>query len=265
VFEVHQGAQQETSPRVVLPSDRTGIHTIVIDPGHGGAESGAVSPGGTLEKDLTLALARSLESRLESRLPVRVILTRSQDTDLSLEERTAIANQNKADLFISLHLNSSLGESAYGAETYFLSLEASDEAAAAAARAENAFAGGEPPPSDEGDPLYDLQLMLWDLAQTNHLAESQAFAKLVQQELNTALGLRDRGVKQAPFVVLNGAAMPAVLVEFGFLSNPDEEKKLRDAGHRSELVEAMVRAVSRYRALHTPAAPEPLAEPEVGQ
>ena len=264
VFDIHRGASQEEAPRLVLPSDRPGVHTIVIDPGHGGAESGAVSARGTQEKDLTLALARSLKRRLESRLAVRVILTRSQDSELELEERTAIANQNKADLFISLHLNSSLGAEAYGAETYFLSLEASDEAAASAAEAENQYSGVESAPAAEGDPLYDLQLMLWDLAQSKHLAQSQNFAKLVQEELNTALGLRDRGVKQAPFKVLNGAAMPAVLVEFGFLSNPDEEKKLNDANHRGELVEAVVRAVGRYRARFQPQEPA-ATDDEVGR
>ncbi len=264
VFDIHRGAPQDDTPQLVLPSDRPGVHTIVIDPGHGGSESGAVSAEGTQEKDLTLALARSLKRRLEGRLPVRVILTRNQDSELSLEERTAVTNQNKADLFISLHLNSSMGNSAYGAETYFLSIEASDEGAAAAAEAENRSSGADLVTRADGDPLYDLQLMLWDLAQSNYLAESQNFAKLVQEELNTALGLRDRGVKQAPFKVLNGAAMPAVLVEFGFLSNPAEEEKLNDASHRDDLVEAMVRAVGRYRARFQPQEPEPTGD-EVGR
>lgn len=264
VFDIHRGAPQDDTPQLALPSDRPGVHTIVIDPGHGGSESGAVSPRGTQEKNLTLALARSLKSRLESRLPVRVILTRRSDSELSLEERTAIANQNKADLFISLHLNSSMGNSAYGAETYFLSVEASDEAAAAAAEAENGFSGVGTVASPDGDPLYDLQLMLWDLAQSNYLAQSQDFAKLVQEELNTALGLHDRGVKQAPFKVLNGAAMPAVLVEFGFLSNPAEEEKLNDASHRAELVAAMVRAIGRYRTRLQPQEVES-TDDEVGQ
>lgn len=225
------------------PRERPGVNTIVIDPGHGGGETGAVGPDGELEKTLTLQLARQLQSRLRQSLPVRVVLTRDEDALLPLDTRPAIANQNKADLFISIHLNSSLGSTAHGAETYFLSSEASDARAAAAAEAEN-----RPAAAGDEDPLYDLQLILWDLAQSHHLAESQRVANLIQQELNSTLGLRDRGVKQAPFRVLMGAAMPAVLVELGFLSNPSEAEKLEDPAYRTDLVEALVRAIERYRA-----------------
>jgi N-acetylmuramoyl-L-alanine amidase len=196
-----------------------------------------------MEKDLTLSIARSLARRLEQRLPVRVVMTRDDDSNLSLENRTAIANQNKADLFVSLHVNSSYGASAHGAETYILSDEASDSLAADAAAAENRSG------SDGGDPLYDLQLILWDLSQSHYLAESLRFATLVQEELNSALELRDRGVKQAPFRVLMGASMPAALVELGFLSNPAEERRLQEPGYQSQLVEALVRAFTRYKAL----------------
>ncbi len=249
--------EDEAVAAVEPPRDREGLHTIVIDPGHGGVETGAIGPNGVQEKDLTLELARLLQARLRQSLPVRVVLTRDEDVTLPHDTRPAIANQNKADLFVSIHLNSSLGATAHGAETYFLSSEASDARAAAAAEAENrtAAAGG-----DE-DPLYDLQLILWDLAQSHHLAESQRVATLIQQELNTTLGLRDRGVKQAPFRVLMGAAMPAVLVELGFLSNPSEAAKLEDPAYRADLVEALVRAVAEYRARLDPAAPDEDAEP----
>ena len=170
---------------------------------------------------------------------MRVVLTRNEDAELPLDTRVAVANQQKADLFISLHLNSSPGRGAQGAETYFLNLVASDERAAQAAQAEN----------DSGDPLTDLQLILWDLAQSHHMAESQRFAGLIQEELNEALELRNRGVKQAPFRVLMGAAMPAVLVELGFLSNPQEEERLLDPLYRSRLADALVDAVSRYKAV----------------
>lgn len=233
----------EEPVEVAPPRERQGLHTIVIDPGHGGAESGAVGPGGELEKNLTLELSRLLQARLRQSLPVRVVLTRDEDATLPHDTRPAIANQNKADLFISIHLNSSLGPTAHGAETYFLSNEASDARAAAAAEAENRVAGA----GGDGDPLYDLQLILWDLAQSHHLGQSQRVATLIQQELNSTLGLRDRGVKQAPFRVLMGAAMPAVLVELGFLSNPSEAAKLEDPAYRSELVDALVRAIGRYR------------------
>jgi N-acetylmuramoyl-L-alanine amidase len=256
VFDVRQGGVAAAEPPPLAPpSPRSGVRTIVIDPGHGGTETGAVGKSGAVEKDLTLLLAQSLKRRLEQRLPVRVVLTRNEDANLPLQTRTAIANQNKADLFISLHLNSSKGAQPHGAETYFLSLKASDQYAAASAERENqaaaeaAAAGSESAAAGgEGDPLFDLQLILWDLAQSRYLAESQQLAKLIQEELNTTLGLKDRGVKQAPFTVLMGAAMPAVLVELGFLSNPEEDASLQEPTHRAELVEAIVRAVSRFRA-----------------
>ncbi|MEE8525169.1 MAG: N-acetylmuramoyl-L-alanine amidase [Thermoanaerobaculia bacterium] len=225
------------------PSARSpeGIRTIVLDPGHGGEETGAVGSSGTQEADLTLRVGRALKRELERRLPVKVLLTRTHDVQVPHDNRTAIANHNKADLFISLHFNSTFGPWAHGAETYFLSREASDELAAEAAAAENRSIG------DDSRPDLDLQLILWDLAQSFHLAESQRFANLVQEELNLSLGLRDRGVKQAPFRVLMGAKMPAVLVELGFLSNPEEEAKLRSPAYVKKLVDSLVRAVIRFK------------------
>ena len=262
VFDVHRGQTVAETPAVEpleRPEPPEGIRLIVLDPGHGGGETGAIGPSGVAEKDLTLALARTLKARLEAAMPVRVVLTRDEDASLPHETRTAIANQNKADLFISIHLNSAFGPTAHGAETYFLSAAASDERAARSAAAENrpggaagAAAAGTPsatagsaPTGD--DPLYDLQLMLWDLAQNHFLTQSQRLATMIQGELNSTLGLRDRGVKQAPFLVLMGAAMPAVLVEVGFLSNPAEERQLQSAEYRGELAAALVRAISRYR------------------
>jgi N-acetylmuramoyl-L-alanine amidase len=256
VFDVHRksAAPVPAAPGAAAVDLRSSTRTIVIDPGHGGTETGAIGPGGVEEKDLTLALARDLEARLSRRLQVRVVLTRTDDSKLPLDSRTAIANQNKADLFISLHLNSSLGAGAHGAETYFLSSQATDTRAESAAATENLGGPGSTPPAaaDSGQETQDLQMILWDLAQSHHLAESQRFATLVQGELNQALELKDRGVKQAPFRVLMGAAMPAVLVELGFISNPEEETKLQSPAYRAELVEALVRAISRY--LETPQA-----------
>ena len=249
VFDLHNGAAnsdrtQPSAPR--LPPrvrDLPGIRTIVLDPGHGGENTGAISPDGLAEKDVTLPIAISLKTALERSMPVRVILTRYRDDELELDARSAIANQNKADLFISLHVNSSYGRSAHGAETFFLSLQASDEIAAEIAAIEN-----EASSSSHENPLDDLDLILWDLAQSHHLSESQRFAGFIQEELNGALGLTDRGVKQAPFRVLRGAAMPAVLVELGFLSNPSEELELQDPVYRTQLVDALVRATRRYKA-----------------
>ncbi len=240
VFDVYRATSSVSS--VAPPSSRrgVGIRAIVVDPGHGGGDTGAIGPSGSAEKDLTLILARTLQRQLRRRIPVKVVLTRDEDVELPPDTRAALANQQKADLFISLHLNSVLEADAHGAETYFSSLEASDEQAARAAAVENR--------SGDGDPRYDLQLILWDLAQSHHLAESQRLASLIQEELNLALGLTNRGVKQAPFRVLLGAAMPAVLVELGFLSNPNEETKLQDPEYREQLVDSVVRAVMRYRA-----------------
>ncbi len=252
VFDVHQPGQATgpvgTGPAVGL--DRPGIRTIVIDPGHGGTETGAIGPSGVQEKELTLLLARALASQLAERLGVRTELTRTNDSVVSFDARTALANQNKAELFISIHLNSSLGTGAHGAETYFLANRATDPRAADSANVENSASAGSGLAGD-ADPaaLEDLQLMLWDLAQSRYLEQSQRLANMIQGELNQALDLRDRGVKQAPFRVLVGAAMPAVLVELGFISNPDEEKKLQDAGYRAQLVDALVRAVGHYKEL----------------
>jgi len=257
VFDVHRTSAVDVpaSPNAA-PERLAGIHTIVIDPGHGGVEVGAIGPSGIQEKELTLQLARELEAKLSQRLGVRVVLTRTEDALVPLDMRPAIANQNKADLFISIHLNSSLGSGAYGTETYFLSPQATDTRASTSAAAENreaaatSDAAGNPAnPANPADDTQDLQLILWDLAQTHHLSESQRFANMIQGELNEMLKLKDRGVKQAPFRVLMGATMPAVLVELGFISNPDEEKKLKDAAYREQLVDALSRAVAHYKAL----------------
>ncbi|HVT57980.1 MAG TPA: N-acetylmuramoyl-L-alanine amidase [Thermoanaerobaculia bacterium] len=261
VFDVHRrsAAPVPIAPGAAAAELRGGTtRTIVLDPGHGGSETGAIGPGGVAEKELTLVLARDLETRLLQRLPVKVVLTRNDDTKLPLDSRTAVANQNKADLFVSLHLNSSLGSGAHGAETYFLSSQPTDTRAESAAAAENAGTAAPTTPG-VGQENQDLQMILWDLAQTHHLAESQRFAGLVQAELNQALDLRDRGVKQAPFRVLMGAAMPAVLVELGFLSNPDEESKLQKPAYRADLVDALVRAIARY--LEAPSRLKPEAPP----
>jgi N-acetylmuramoyl-L-alanine amidase len=257
VFDIHQpsAVTSPTAPSYSPVDLPPGIRTLVIDPGHGGTETGAIGTSGGYEKDLTLLLAQALAARIQQRLPVRVVLTRNEDVNLAFDTRTAIANQNKADLFISIHLNSSLGAGATGAETYFLSSRPTDQRAALSAETENLTAPGlGTEPRDEVQD--DLQLMLWDLAQAHHLSESQRFAALVQGELNAALQLKDRGVKQAPFRVLMGAAMPAVLVELGFLSNPEEEKKLQDPAYRAELADALVRAIVRYKeTVEAPATP----------
>ena len=246
--------------------DPPGVRTIVIDPGHGGKEVGAVGGGGLMEKDLTLAICRKLASQIEKRLKARVILTRGGDQLVSLDERTALANQYKADLFLSVHLNASLIKGARGSETYFLSLEASDELARKAAERENSSGAADPAPSS------DLRMILWDLAQQEYLKESSRLAVLVQEEMNRATGVQSRGVKQAPFKVLVGATMPAALVEVGFISNPDEEGKLKSEAFQNTVATALTDAVARYKheyevriGVARPAASPSAPAPAVGQ
>lgn len=225
--------------------DRT---IVVIDPGHGGIENGAVGPDGLREKDVTLDLASRLKKVLQ-RLPgVSVVLTRDDDRQLSLDERTAIANHNRAHLFLSIHVNSSRRKDARGAETYYLSAKATDNEARTLAALENQAYDADHPlgPPPEGKEGEALELILWDLAQNQYLAESSRLAEGVQHELNELAGTRDRGVRQAPFRVLMGATMPAILVEVGFISNRDEEELLRSSAYRDRLVEAIARAVEEF-------------------
>jgi len=240
VDPAQESRRTENASPFPTPAASTGLRAIIIDPGHGGAETGAAA-NGVVESQLTLQVARLLKSRLEQKLPLRVVLTRSDDSEVPLPQRVAIANQNKGDLFISLHFNSYKGSRAHGAETYFLSRQASDQLAERLADAENS-AGA---PTDA--PGEGLELILWDLAQSHHLAESQRFATLVQQELNTTLGLPDRGVRQAPFRVLVGTNMPAVLVELGFISNAEEAARLEDPIYLDELASSLMRAIVRFR------------------
>ncbi|MEO8215702.1 MAG: N-acetylmuramoyl-L-alanine amidase [Acidobacteriota bacterium] len=246
-FRIVLDLRQAAAPVPVLPQttitprrrNAPGIHTIVIDPGHGGKEVGAVGPGGLFEKDVTLAICRKLAARLESTLHTRVVLTRESDEVVPLDQRTALANQYQADLFLSVHLNSSVIKGAKGSETYFLSADASDELARHAADRENSGQGR------QGN--SELNLILWDLAQQSYLNESSRLAQVVQEEMNQATGVLSRGVKQAPFKVLVGATMPAALVEVGFISNPDEEKKLTDGAFQDTLVAALTKGIARYK------------------
>lgn len=228
----------------VDPQGLRGMHRIVLDPGHGGAENGAVGPAGVVEKELTLDVARRVAALLRAE-GFEVTLTREGDDDVPLDTRAGIANNRKADLFVSLHANAARQAGARGAETYFLSQEATDDAARTTAALENDAAGVA---AIEVASDGDLPLILWDLAQSQYLRESSRLAETIQAHLNAALGLKDRGVRQAPFRVLVGATCPAVLVELGFLSNPDEERLLAAPEHRRRLAEALTAAIREFRA-----------------
>jgi N-acetylmuramoyl-L-alanine amidase len=236
-------------PAPVLGPEAPSIHTVVIDPGHGGDVDvegvrgpGARGPGGSFEKHITLNVARLLKSALEARLGVRALLTREDDRTVYLDERAAFANNNKADLFISLHLNASVSQKPSGAEVFFLSLDGYSPEARRVAQMEGAVL----PTATGGD--RTIEMMLWEMAQLQHLEQSAVVAGLVEQTLRTRVKMSPRAIQQAPFRVLVGANMPAVLVELGFISNPEEEKLLGAHAYQLRLVDALVDAVGRYRA-----------------
>ncbi len=228
------------TPAPFVPSAGAERLPIVIDPGHGGDDTGAVGPDGRLEKDLVLQVARRVAGALEARGHT-VRLTRTGDETRALTDRTALANRVGAKAFISLHANASTVSAVRGAETYYMSLDesASDAHAAATAELENRAGNGR-------HERTALDLILWDLAQAEVLNESARLALVVQRRLNALLGLKDRGVKQAPFVVLTGATMPAVLVEVGFLSNPDETRMLADSDYQQRLAEAIALGIEDF-------------------
>ena len=234
------------------PMDTTGgtpvaavpIRTIVIDPGHGGEDAGAIGPTGLQEKELTLDIARRVAQLLPEELGVRPLLTRTRDQFIALRARTALANRERADLFVSIHANAAPVTAANGAETYFLSSEATDNAARQAAARENQVIALEA--GARGGSRDILRSILWDLVQSDFQQESSRVAEALQNQLDRAMRLPNRGVKQAPFYVLGGAAMPAVLVEIGFISNPEEEQRLRDDGYRDRIARALAAGLGAY-------------------
>lgn len=234
----------EIEPSAPPPAPAPAI-TIVVDPGHGGGETGAIGPGGLQEKDVTLQIARRLAAAIPRLLSSRVVLTRDSDSAISLDDRTSLANHEKANLFLSLHANSSKAAGAHGSETYYLSLESSDRLAQEVARRENQPSlEGRPPEAEPPNP--DLDFILWDLAQSAHLNESSRLAEAIQTQLNIVSKTDNRGIKQAPFRVLSGATMPAVLVEIGFISHAEQEKQLKSAPFQQSVADAIARAVAEF-------------------
>lgn len=214
------------------------LRTVVIDPGHGGGDTGAVGRQGTMEKDVNLAVARELKQHLERESDLRVVLTRQRDESLDLDARAEAANAAEGDLFISLHCNSWFDEQAQGFETWFLSPAGSDWARSVEAVENGASAGGREP--------GDVEFIVWELVQNRYISESSRFAEFLQARASRTLGLPDRGVRQAGFRVLVGAFMPAVLVELGFLSHADEERSLADRSYQRLLARAIGDAVLAY-------------------
>lgn len=217
------------------------IGKIVIDPGHGGHDTGTIGPEGLEEKELVLEVGRRLGKLLQTRMGADVVYTRKDDTFIPLETRTAIANQALADLFVSVHANSSRDPDARGVETYYLNFTSSSEALEVAAR-ENAA-------SDKS--IHELQDLVKKIALKEKIEESREFASDVQRSLHSGLsakspGLRDRGVKKAPFVVLIGANMPSILAEISFVSNPGDERRLQTAEYRQRIAESLYKGIAKY-------------------
>jgi N-acetylmuramoyl-L-alanine amidase len=215
------------------------IGKIVVDAGHGGHDTGTVGPNGVMEKDVVLDVARKLGKLLETKLGAEVIYTRDDDTFIPLETRTAIANKEQADMFISIHANSSSDTAARGVETYYLNFTTSRDALEVAAR-ENSV-------SEES--IHELQDLVKKIALKEKIEESREFAADVQHALVQGLNspnFGNRGVKKAPFVVLIGADMPSILTEIAFLSNSAEEKKLKTSQYRQRIAEAIYRGINKY-------------------
>jgi N-acetylmuramoyl-L-alanine amidase len=244
-------APAEPAPKPALPTargDRTltrvlglKIGRIVLDPGHGGRDTGTIGPAGVMEKDLVLDIAKELQRLLEDRLGAQVIMTRSDDSFVALEDRPLMANQQQADLFVSIHANSSTSRSVSGVETYFLDFARTDSAREVATR-ENAS-------SDRN--YRDLESLILKIAQADKLQESRELALTIQKNLYEAMhklmpGTMNRGVRSAPFIVLIGAHMPSILAEVSFLSNPQDEKLLQKDACRQSVALALFQGIETY-------------------
>ncbi len=219
----------------------TKIRRIVVDPGHGGHDSGALGPNGVMEKDVVLAIGLKLRDLLKEELGLDVVMTRSTDVFIPLEERTAIANKVNADLFVSVHANAALSRSASGIETYYLNLAKTEKAAQLAAK-------------ENGTTLEKvsvLQAILFDLMANYKLNDSAHLADEVQRSLHGRIrgsyaDVRNLGVKQGPFYVLVGATMPSILVETAFVSNPQEEARLTDPAYQDQTAEGIMEGIRGY-------------------
>ena len=251
----HETVNIEQGPQDV--TRRITVRTVVVDPGHGGHDVGAVGTRGILEKDVNLGVARELKRYLERESDLKVVLTRDRDSYLDLAERAEIANSAHGDLFISLHCNSWFNDGAHGLETFFLSPAESDYDKSLEA-AENS-AGRDPgqlgDPGDPDDP-GDVDFIVWELVQNQFISSSSQLAEVIQQHVVDDMTLLDRGVRQAGFRVLVGAYMPAVLIEMGFLTHAEEESSLGSSGYQRRLARSLGEAVLSYRRQMASADPE---------
>lgn len=240
--------KEEGRPSPTMPNRGVGAVglTVVLDPGHGGHDTGAVGPTGLMEKDVVLDLALRLRRLLQERLGVRVILTREEDVFVPLQVRTAIANRAKVDFFISLHVNGAAKRGAVGFETFYFTREPSDNDARGSAQRENLLIETDGTRAKDQESL--LRITLADMAVTRDMRESSELAELVLGSLDKLLKVENRGVKSGPFYVLATAAMPAILVEGAFITNPKEERKLQREAYRQRVAEALYEGIAKYKA-----------------
>ena len=223
----------------------TPLRTIVLDAGHGGHDPGAQGPTGLQEKDVALDVTRRVAKLVQEKLDVKVRLSRDGDYFVPLRDRTSFANKERADLFVSIHANAHREAANEGVETYFLSSEATDSAARHVAALENSVVQLETPAAR--GKMDVVKSILWELAQSQFQLESSRLAETVQDSMTQALRIPSRGVKQAGFYVLGGAAMPAILIEIGFVTNPREERKLKDSRYRDEIARAIFEGIADYK------------------
>ena len=264
VFEGAAGTMRASTltdpPRLVLdvarpvePAAREGreqlgpLKMIVLDAGHGGHDSGALGPTGLMEKDVVLDVTRRVAKLVEERLGVKVRLTRDADHFVTLRDRTSFANRERADLFVSIHANAHRESATDGVETYFLSSEATDSAARQVAALENGAVQLEQSAGRPSGQVDIVKAILWDLAQSEFHMESSRLAEVVHDSMTQTLRISNRGVKQAGFYVLGGAAMPAILIEIGFVTNPREERRLKETKYRDEIARAIFAGLAEYK------------------
>jgi len=243
LLEVHEAEPTATGERSLVRALGLKIGRIVIDPGHGGHDAGTVGPDGLQEKDVVLDVGLRLGKLLQQRLGADVTFTRSTDVFIPLETRTAIANKAQADLFVSIHANSSKDDAARGVETYYLNFTSSPDALDVAAR-ENAV-------SEKS--IHELQDLVKKITLKDKIDESREFAADVEHSLYMGVSdtkqnedLKDRGVKKAPFVVLIGANMPSILTEISFVSNPEDARELRQPAYRQRIAESLYAGIAKY-------------------
>lgn len=234
---------QVLAVRKRVEGKRLEIRTIIIDPGHGGKDPGAVGRRRLKEKDVVLDIARKLKRNLDRDGRLKVYLTRTRDQFIPLRKRSSFANRKKGDLFISIHANATYSRKVRGFETYYLS-GAIDDAARAVAARENSVLRLESNPRSMNS---NLEVILWDLKYAEFRTQSRELARLVQKNLGRQLKIRNRGVKTARFYVLRKVDMPSVLVEVGFISNSGDATMLSKGGNRERIAQALTESIISYK------------------